>query len=90
MGLTFASTRLSAAALIGFLAAAFISKSFLIVKSLTLICEYHLNETDRSVPMSRSFAEIESLNLSAEWYRLRIFFLKILVKCRFLLIGCGV
>ena len=90
MGLTFASIRLSTAAVIGFLAfrwgvysrAAFVLKSHYffinIVKSLTLICEYHLNETGRSVQMSRSFAEIESLNLSAEWYRLRSFFLKIL------------
>ena len=50
----------------------------LIVKSLTLICEYHLNEAGRSVPISRSFAEIESLNLSDEWYRLRSIFPKIL------------
>ena len=86
MGLTFAFTRLNAEALIGFLAflmwrlfkAAFISKSYYFIKSLTYVCEYHLNETDRSCLiktslMSRSFAEIESLKLSAKWCRLTSF-----------------
>ena len=85
MGLTFAFTRLNAAAPIGFL----VFPTWRLFKGgvyfkVILFCKitdikYHLNETDRSCSiktalMSRSFAKAESLKLSAEWYRLPSFF----------------